>query len=287
MDVDKDETESGINGLSEPCNDGLTRTHEAQRFTSETTSTVKKHNSGALNSFHLSSEQRAQSTNSSNGSRIPRQVLMTLLPQKSTDNLVIAELPSGLDADHINATYSMISIPVPDNLSFRDRFTSLLRYFVKLQSSPKPVVKQTIIVLSPLKTGSTKIITLAEKLKRDLKKCGVVCFQYSAVQSRTVKISRTGSVKTSPKAESKEPRENRPSTKVRATVGLKAQAGNDNDEEQAFQNMEASHDELPLISLSGDPKFHRVPVMTIFFALSSVPELRQLYTSDALTVYLF
>ena len=272
------------NGPPVPNHGALIKTHETQRLVSE--STVKNSIAGVSRTVYDILKQDVQTATPSHGSRIAKLLLTTLLPQNLTRNLVISELPDELDADHMNNTYNMVSVPVPDGLSFRNRFTSLLQHLVAIHSSTKVEAEPIIFVFVPVENDSIKLITLVEKLKCDLKKCGVECFQYCAVRSRMVKVNLTPGVKRNRKTEIKDADGKPRSAVASSAVELEGQACDDNDEEEAFQTMDPSHDKLSLIASSNDEKLRRVPVMTIFLALDPVPELRKLYMLDSLLAHL-
>lgn len=263
------------NGLFVPSNAAFIRVHEAHKHTSEPT--AEEQTAGISSTADDFLDQEAQTTKPSHGTRIPKLLLTTLLSQQLADNLVILELPPELDANHMNVAYNMVSVPVPDALSFKKRFTSLLRHFVQVHLGPEQKAEPTIFVLTPVNNSTVKMITLAEKLKRDLDSCGVKCFQYCSVQSRMDSVNHTKSVKRNRKGETGKQDETTQRTVVNKAAGLHRQACNDNDEEEAFQNMDIPHENVPKVATSDNRKLRRAPVMTIFLALAPVPELRQIY----------
>lgn len=261
-------------GLFVPRNGFFKWNHKVQTPISE--NAVDEQITGASSIANSCIDQEAQATHASHGHRVPKLLLTTLLSQPLQKTPVIVELPLELDASHMNAVYTMISVPVPHSMNYKARYSSLLRYFTKTELMPEPKMKPIIVVLTSVPNCTFKIITLAEKLKRDLESSAIKCFQYCAVQPRNVSLGHVNSVKRN----RKENTANRSSTAdgvASVVTGSDGQASNDNDEEEAFQTMAVSREGLPRVAASGDRKLRRVPVMTIFLALASVPELRQLY----------
>lgn len=273
------------NGLFVPSNGFFTWAHKVQAPTSENAAEEQAASISSMANGSL--DQEAQATNPSHGSRVPRLLLTTLLPQQLIKSLVILELPLELDANHMNAVYTMISVPVPDSLSFKARYASLLQHFVKIHLRPEQKAEPTIAVLTPVTNCTVKMITLAEKLKRDLESCAIKCFQYCAAQSRKVLLDHVKSVKRNRKGDTAN-RDATADSVASVAIGLDGRASNENDEEEeeAFQTMGLPHENSPRVAASGDRKLRHVPVMTIFLALASVPELRQRYWLDSLVVYL-
>lgn len=268
------------NGLFVSSNGAFLRVHKAHKPTSE--STAEEPAPAISSTADELLDQGAQTTNPSHGTRIPKLLLTTLLSQQLRDNLVVSELPPEMDADHMNVVYNMVSVPVPDSLSFKQRFTSLLRHFVQSHQEPEQKAEPTIFVLTPVNNSTVKMITLAEKLKRDLDSCGVKCFQYCSVQSRMDSVKHTKSVKRNRKGKPGKQDETTECTVASAAAGLDVEACNDNDEEEAFQKMNIPYENVPKVATSENWKLRRVPVMTIFLALAPVPELRQIYELESL-----
>ena len=267
-------------GLFVSSSGAFIRVHNAHKPTSEPT--AEEQTAAIPSTADNFLDQGAQNTNPSHGTRIPKLLLTTLLSQQLIDNLVVMELPPEMDADHMNAVYNMVSVPVPNPLSFKQRFTSLLRHLVQSHLEPEAKAEPTIFVLTPVNNSTVKMITLAEKLKRDLDSCGVKCFQYCSVQSRLDSVNHTNSVKSNQKGKPGKQDETTECTVVSAAAGLDMEACNDSDEEEAFQKMDIPYETVPKVATSENRKLRRVPVMTIFLALAPVPELRQIYELDSL-----
>lgn len=223
-------------------------------------------------------DQEPQATDTSHGPRVPGLLLTTLLPPRLQKNLFLAELPLELDASHMNAAYTMISVPVPDSMNFKARYSSLLHYVKKAPLLPEQKTRPQILILTSITNCTVKIITVAEKLKRDLESCAIKCFQYSAIQPRNVSVDRFNNGKRNRKGDPANPNSTADSAAGVAT-GLVEQASDNNDEEEAFQTMAPAHEDL---ATSSNRKLRRLPVMTIFLALTSVPELRHLFWLDSL-----
>ena len=273
-------------GLFTPSNGFFTWALKLQAPLSE--ETVDEQTAGAFSIANSFIDQEPQATNPSLGPRVPRLLLTTLLSQRLQKSLVIMELPLELDANHMNAVYNMIAIPVPDTMNFKARYSSLLRHFTKIELMPEKKTKPIVGVLTSMTNCTVKIITLAERLKRDLESFAIGFFQYCAVQPQNVSLGHVNSVK----RKRKEDIGNRNSTTdsvANVVTGPVGQASNDNkeEEEEAFQTMSVPEEGSPRVAASGDQKLRRVPAMTIFLALASVPELRQLYWLDSLVVCLY
>jgi hypothetical protein len=182
----------------------------------------------------------------------------------------------------MNMSYNMVSVPVPASLSFKNRYATLLRHFVEIHSRPQEKTEPTIIVLSPVENCTGKMITLVEKLKRDLESRSVRCFQYCAVQSRLIMVDRSKGAKRNSKGKNTGRNEETDAGVAKAAISLDENGCDENaeEEEEAFQNMDESKGNPSKTGTCGNMKQRRFPVMTIFLALTPVPELRQLYRSD-------
>lgn len=260
-------------GLFVPSNGFVTGAHKVQAPTLEH---VEEKSTGASCIANGFLDQETQATDISHGPRVPGLYLTTLLPQRLQESLTIVELPPELDASHMNAVYTMISIPVPGSMNFKAKYSLLLQHFTKIKVIPEQKTKPLIFVLTSTTNCTVKIITLAEKLKRDLASSAIKCFQYCAVQAQKVLMDRVNSVKRNQKWGI----ENRDSTTDNVTGTASGSAGqdsNDNEEEEAFQTMAVPREGSPKVTASGDRKLRRLPIMTIFLGFASVPELRQLY----------
>lgn len=266
-------------GLIVPSSGFSTWSHNVQANTSA--HTVDEETAGASSIANCFIDQEPQTTDACHGPRVPGLLLTTLLPPRLLKDLFLAELPLELDASHMNAAYTMISVPVPDSINFKARYSSLLHYFKKAQLLPEQKTKPTIFVLTSISNCTVKIITVAEKLKRDLRLGAIECFQYCAMQPRNVSVDHFNKVKRNRKGE---PVNRNPTADGVASVatGSVEQASNDNDEEEAFQTMTVAHEDSPMVAASGTPKLRRLPMITIFLALTSAPELRYLFWLDAL-----
>lgn len=269
------------NGSPEHMTDVVITARNAQKLTSARTAKGKP--IGVADTGDEFFNQEIQTTNLSHGSRIPRLLLTTLLPQSLTKNIIISELPPELNSDHMNSTYKMVSVPVPDKLCFRTRFTSLLRHFIENRPCSQVKAESTVFMLSPVKNCSGKTITLAEKIKQDLKIRDIKCFQYCALQSRTILIERA---KTNRKKEKVNQDANADTAVSSGTNGSDGQERKYDDGEEAFQTMDVPKGNLSKDIISDGPKLRRLPVMTIFFAMAPVPELRLFYELAPLVTYL-
>ena len=290
-DEDEDESEGEdiqtgkrlrTRGLFVSSNGFSTWAHKVQAPTSEYT--VGKQTAGASSVSDCFIDQEPRATDASHGPRVPGLSLTTLLPQRLQKDLVIVELPLELDASHMNAVYTMISVPVPDSMNFKARYSSLLRYFKKAQVMQEQKTKPIIFILTSITNCTVKIITLAEKLKRDLEFYAIECFQYCAVQPRNVSLDNFNNAKRNRKEKAANQDATADSVASVAT-GSVEQDSYKMDEEEAFQTMTVAHEDSPTAVASGDRKLRRLPVMTIFLALISIPELRHLYWSDSLITY--
>lgn len=266
-------------GLFVSSNGFSTWAHEAQAPTSEYT--VGKQSASASSNSDCSIDQEPRATDASHGSRVPGLSLTTLLPQRLQKDLVIMELPLELDASHMNAVYTMISVPVPDSINFKARYSSLLRYFKNAQVIQEQKTKPIIFILTSITNCTVKIITLAEKLKRDLESYAIECFQYCAIQPRNVSLDNFNNAKRNRKGKVANQGATAENVASVAT-GSVAHDSNKNDEEEAFQTMTVAHEDSPTVVASGDRNLRRLPVMTIFLAFTSIPELRHLYWLDSL-----
>jgi hypothetical protein len=268
------------NSFSENMNGVFRMANAAQKPISEPT--AKGKTAGVADTGDGSVYQEVQTTNLSHGSRIPRLLLTTLLPLSLTKNIIVSELPPELDSDHMNASYKMVSVPVPDKLCFRARFASLLRHFVENRPCPQLKTETTVFMLFSVKNCSCKMITLAEKIKQDLEVRQIRCFQYCALQSRTILVERA---QTNRKEEKVSQDANADTVISSGAKGLDGHERNNEDEEEAFQTMDVSKGHSKEV-VSDGPKLRRLPVMTIFLAMAPVPELRQLYELAPLFIYL-
>lgn len=254
------------------------RSHKVQAPTSA--HTVDEQTAGASSIANCFIDQEPQATNTSHGTRVPGLLLATLLTPRLQKDLFLAELPLELNASHMNAAYTMISVPVPDDTNFKARYSSLLRYFQKAQLLPEQKTRPTVFVLTSITNCTVKIITVAEKLKRDLKSCAIECFQYCAIQSRNVSVDHFNNGKRNRKGETAI-HNLRADSAPKAATGSAEQAFNDNDEDEAFQTMTVAPKGSPTVAASDNPKLRRLPVMTIFLALTSVAELHHLIWLDS------
>ncbi len=269
-----------VNSFSDPSTDVFVLAHESKLPSSK--STAEKKTAEASGSADNYVDQEAQFTNPSQGSRIPKRLLTTLLSQQFTSKLVVLELPPEMDSDHMNMSYNMVSVPVPASLSFKNRYATLLRHFVEIQSRLQEKTEPTIMVLSPVENCTGKMITLVEKLKRDLGSRSVRCFQYCAVQSRLIMVDRTKGAKRNSKGKNTSRNEEAETVMANAAISLDENGSHENaeEEEEAFQTMDETKGNPSKMGTCGNMKQRRFPVMTIFLALTPVPELRQLYRSD-------
>lgn len=260
------------NGLFKPMNDVFIVTHKAQKPTSALK--AKEKTTGVADTGDEFVYREVQTTNVSHGSRIPKLLLTTLLPHWPAKNVTISELPHELDSDLMNAAYKMVSVPVPEKMCFRTRFASLLRHFVENRPCPQPKAEPTVFMLFPVENCSCKMITLAEKIKQDLEVRKIRCFQYCALQSRTILVER---VKTNRKEDKINQDANADTAVTSRANGLDGQECNNNHEEEEFQTMGVPKGNLSKEANSDGPKLRRLPVMSIFLAMVPVPELRLFY----------
>ena len=287
-DASKDESEEEnrgarkrirTHGLFVPGNGFSKWSHKFQAPTSA--HIVDEQAAGASSIANYFIDQDPQATDASHGPRVPGLLLTTLLPPRLQKNLILVELPLELDASHMNAAYTMISVPVPDSINFKARYSSLLHYIKKAPLLPEQKTRPKLFVLTSITNCTVKIITVAEKLKRDLESCAIKYFQYCAIQPRNVSVDHFDYGKRNRKGDPANPNSTADSAAGVAT-GLVEQASNDNDEEEAFQTMAPAHEGSPMMAASGHRKLRRLPVMTIFLALTSIPELRHLFWLDSL-----
>lgn len=145
-------------------------------------------------------------------------------------------------AEKCNITkYSVIS-----STQISSKATSSIERLQNVPDDGKPAL---IVLTSKARTAS-KLVSIAEIVKRELLKAGIKCFQYNALSSEMIEIERD--------------------QKPKASGTKKAEASDDgSDSEGAFQ------------TLGAEPKTGKkkrlVPVMTVYLCACSVKELKNAY----------
>ncbi|KAI6878860.1 hypothetical protein D0869_12467 [Hortaea werneckii] len=153
--------------------------------------------------------------------------------------------PGQHDDDARLLKYRHVQLSVLSSTQIASRTSKIISH---LEEQPREDGKPTVVSLTARAKAASKLISIAEIVKRDLAARGSRCYQYNALDSELADIPRDG--------RPKQPKE---------SVGG---AEEDEESDEAFETMGAP---------TGPTKKRSMPVMTIYFSKVPIKELKADY----------
>ncbi|KAI6865030.1 hypothetical protein KC343_g2935 [Hortaea werneckii] len=149
------------------------------------------------------------------------------------------------DSDARLLKYRHVQLNVVSSTQIASRTSKIISH---LDEQPGEDGKPTVVSLTARAKAASKLISIAEIVKRDLAARDVRCYQYNALDSELADI----------------PRDRRPKQPADSVGG----AEEDGESDEAFETMGAP---------TGPTKKRSVPVMTIYFSKVPIKELKADY----------
>lgn len=193
---------------------------------------------------------------------------------RASDDDLIERIPRDIDQKSLVTKYQLVSVLIGKGFRFKKKIDYLLK-LLRESSIAKPDKKPLLLVLVPTGPQAQRTIAVAEHLKYCQRVDGPRLYQYNTLRSILMPLIPI---------KYRQPNNNNPEEKKAEESKTKAtdlvdnaevELSSDEDEQNAFQTMNSSHQRNKATTSPHGVKVRALPIMTIFLASAPVPELGQ------------